>query len=280
MSLHESTSARIAVIKIGGSILVGLESFRIVARFVQRRLAASAEERLVVVVSAQERATDSLLEEARSIVAEPNCGALDLLWSTGELRSVALLTLHLQALGLAAAALSVHETGLRVSAENNDALVEAEPAHIREALSRHAVAIVPGFLGVNRCGAIISFGRGGSDLTAVLLAKGLGACRCELVKDVAGYFSSDPHRDSRAVHLPQLSYDTAIAMANAGCGLVQRRALEAAERASLPLVVRSLDQTAPVTWIRPVSQGEEDRFVQAARCDSRREKWAATGSEV
>ncbi|MGH9711388.1 MAG: hypothetical protein ACRD4H_04445 [Candidatus Acidiferrales bacterium] len=280
MSLHESTGARIAVIKIGGSILVGLDSYRIAARFVQQRLAASAGEHLLVVVSAQEHATDSLLEEARSIVAEPDCGALDLLWSTGEVRSVAMLTLHMQALGLAAVALSVHETGLRVRDETNNALVEAEPARIREALSRCAVVIVPGFLGVNQRGAIISLGRGGSDLTAVLLARSLGACRCELVKDVAGYFSSDPRRDARAAHLPQLSYNRAIAMANAGCELVQRRALEAAERASLPLVVCSLDQTAPVSWIRLVSPGEEKGFVETAMCDSWREELETTGSEV
>jgi aspartate kinase len=126
---------------------------------------------------------------------------------------------------------------------------------IRGALTEHPVAVVPGFFATDGAYAFVSLGRGGSDLTAVLLAKGLGASRCELVKDVPGYFSSDPKRDPRARHLPSLTFDEALALADSGCDLVQRKAIEVAARYGLPLVVRSLEESLPLSRITG-TQGE------------------------
>jgi aspartate kinase len=109
--------------------------------------------------------------------------------------------------------------------------------------------VVPGFLGTDATNAVVSLGRGGSDLTAVLLAEGLRACRCELLKDVSGYFSSDPNRDPTARHLPTLTFEEALALADEGCDLVQRQAIEAAARCGLPIVIRCLDEAAPVSRI-------------------------------
>ncbi|HKW87974.1 MAG TPA: hypothetical protein VJN21_04380 [Candidatus Acidoferrales bacterium] len=259
MPRHEEGRAPIAVIKIGGSILTGPISYASAARFVERRLAKAADERLVVVVSAQNGMTDALEREARTIVAEPERGALDLLWSTGEVRSVALLALHLQLRGVAAAALSVQETGIRLGEEQDGvaANAEFELERLRNALGRRRVAIVPGFFGVKRDGGIASLGRGGSDLTAVLLAARVGASRCELIKDVPGYFSADPNRDARAAHLPRLTFAEALEMADEGCDLVQRRALEAAAEFGVPLVVRSLREDAPQSWVT-AEAGEEN----------------------
>ena len=94
-------------------------------------------------------------------------------------------------------------------------------------LLQHPVAVVPGFFATDSAGAVLSLGRGGSDLTAVLLAKGLGASRCELLKDVPGYFTSDPHGNPTARHLPDLTFEDALALADDGCDLVQRQAIEA-----------------------------------------------------
>ncbi|HEV2289893.1 MAG TPA: hypothetical protein VGR81_13195 [Candidatus Acidoferrales bacterium] len=240
----------VAVIKIGGSIFKDTASYRRAAEFVAHRLAAAPEEKLVVVVSARNGVTDFLLQEAQAIVTEPSPSALDLLWSTGELHSVALLALHLQALGIAASPLNVHQTGLRLSERGSSAArADFNPTAIREALRNHRALVVPGFLAADRSSTIVSLGRGGSDLTAVLLAAGLGASRCELIKDVPGYFSDDPHLNTHARHLPSLSFSQALAMAHDGCDLVQTQALEAAARHDLPLVVRSLGEPAPQTWI-------------------------------
>ena len=232
----------VTVLKIGGSVLAGSRGYQRVAAFMGRRLCEGPGERFLVVVSAECGATDHLLACARDVVAEPDGPTLDLLWSTGEIRSAALLALHLHAIGVRASALNVHQAGL-VEAD-----LGAQPGHavvrtlaVRAALAVNDVVVAPGFLARAAGDRIVSLGRGGSDLTAVLLAAGLGARCCELVKDVPGYFSRDPnvHRDTE--HLPTLDFTRALAMADDGCALVQRHALEAAARHHLPLVVRSVD---------------------------------------
>lgn len=259
-----SVRQKIVVTKLGGSILTGPASYTRVARFLAERLAAHPEENLVLVVSAQNGETDALLREAESIVDSPGDAALDLLWSTGELRSVARLALHLQAVGIRAAALDVQRTGLRVAARGlGVARAEFNSANIRAALAAHRVVIVPGFLATDNAGAIVTLGRGGSDLTAVLLAAGLGAMRCELIKDVPGYFTEDPNANPSARHIPSLSFARALAMAESGCDLVQRAALEAAERCDLPIVVRTLNESAAESWITATANAGEKQFVTA-----------------
>jgi aspartate kinase len=254
---------RVAVLKLGGSVLTGLDAYQIAAATLRASLAAEPTVRLIVVVSAQLGATDEDLALARSLSANPDPRALDLLWSTGEQRSVALLTLALQAEGIAALGLNVHEMGLRLSGgpafaagaprRFGEAGFEARGSgtggreidlnvlRLKAALAHHPIVVVPGFLARGAGDRIVSLGRGGSDLTAVLLAVALDANRCELVKDVPGYFTDDPaiHPDAR--RLPELSYAEALARETGGCQLVQRAAIEAAAQRGLTLIVRSLD---------------------------------------
>ncbi|HKF53444.1 MAG TPA: hypothetical protein VKB26_14105 [Candidatus Acidoferrales bacterium] len=248
--------------KLGGSIFNSPISYRRAARFISQRLAANSEENFVVVVSARNGETDELLHEAQAIVGEPANAALDLLWSTGELRSVARLALHLQAAGIRPAALDVRQTGLRIAARGlGVARAELDATEIRRALWVHRVVIVPGFLATDHAGAIVTLGRGGSDLTAVLLAAGLDAARCELIKDVPGYFTDDPNVNTGAAHIARLSFAEAIAMAGNGCDLVQRAALEAAERCNLPVVVRNLEDNAAESWVTANGTLEQAIFV-------------------
>lgn len=257
--VEDCTSDRepLAVIKIGGSILTGPAAYKRAAAFIRNRLLAAPDERFVVVVSAQKGATDSLEQTAKSIVASPRKQALDLLWSTGELRSVALLSLHLQALDIQAVGLNVHQTGLVAphSAAAGPGNVRLDAKALGQILVDHPVAVVPGFLAVDAAHSVVSLGRGGSDLTAVLLAVGLGANRCELIKDVPGYFTTDPHRDRTALPVPFLTFEHALELADEGCDLVQRAALEAAARWDLPLVVRSLNEKATVSRIATTIPG-------------------------
>lgn len=240
----------IAVIKLGGSVFDTPASYRRAAKFIAQRLAKNASENVVAVVSAQNGETDALLREALAISAEPNEAALDLLWSTGELRSVARLSLHLQAEGVRAAAFDVRQTGLRIEKRGAGVLPEGlDSSEICNALRLYRAVIVPGFLATDAAGKIAALGRGGSDLTAVIIAAGLRASQCELIKDVAGYFSADPHSRLDAKHLPRLSFSEALAMANDGCKLVQHDALEAADRWNVPLLVRSFDESTCGTWV-------------------------------
>ena len=244
-------SARLSVLKLGGSVLRDEASYAAAARFLARRVANDPDERLVVIVSAQYGSTDHLLGEARRLAGEPSPAALDLLWSTGELRSVAILALHLQQIGVAAVPFNVHQTGLVSEAA---AGTSVRPLRLLAALAHARDVIVPGFLGVSADGTITSLGRGGSDLTAVLLAAAVRADACELIKDVPGYFTADPHArpDARPIH--ELLVDEALAMADAGCDLVQRAALAAAQAASLRLVIRSMDAAAPITTVHSSDQ--------------------------
>lgn len=241
----------VSVLKLGGSVLRDDASYAIAARFLQTRLARDADERLVVIVSAQYGTTDHLLAEAQIIANQPSPPALDLLWSTGELRSVAILALHLQKIGVSAVPFNVHQTGL--SADRSTG-VSVRPLRLLAALAQARIVIVPGFLGVSAGDAITSLGRGGSDLTAVLLAAAIDADACELIKDVPGYFTADPHRQADAKPIHDLSFDDALGMADAGCDLVQRAALAAASDAALRLVIRSLDAAAPVTTVHSRSK--------------------------
>ena len=153
-----------------------------------------------------------------------------------------LLPLALRAAGLSATGLNVHQTGLRVDATGAasvDNLV-LNPLALRAALGRHDVVVVPGFLATCRQ-QVVTLGRGGSDWSAVALAAALQASRCELIKDVPGYFTADPKTGSDAALIEALDYSTALEMADAGCPLVQRQAIDHARRAQLPLIVRSFD---------------------------------------
>ena len=259
---EERCSPATVVVKLGGSVLTDDNAFARAARFLCERVRRARGESYVAVVSAQEGWTDSLERTARGIARFPSPRSLDLLWSTGEIRSVALLALHLERLGVRAVGLNVAETGLRLdeAAGNRIAL---DSGRLRAELAENEIAVVPGFLGTNAEGTIVTLGRGGSDLTAVLLAIGLEAARCELVKDVPGYFSADPHRDAGAKQLPALTFREALELADHGCDLVQRNAIEAAARAGLPVVVHSLQEADLVSIVSAGGEGGVARSATA-----------------
>jgi aspartate kinase len=274
----------IVVVKMGGSVLTGVKAFRRVALFLKQRSELVPEERLVVVVSAQKLATDAMERRARRIVRAPALRALDLLWSTGELRSVALLALYLQQAGVSSLGLNVHETGLQFCAEHPGCPPRLTLTNrcLRTAVAEYPIVVVPGFLATRADGTIVSLGRGGSDLSAVLVAIGLRAARCELVKDVPGYFEDDPHKNARARHLSSLSFEESLEMAHRGCELVQMRALLAAGEAGLPLLVRSLDDRDPVTVIASGTKNgsrEVQYEVVAAETRSGRQEIGPAASE-
>ena len=249
-------SPSIAILKIGGSVLVDAAAYARAAEFVDQRLAEEPDVKLVVVVSAEQGVTDALLEIARGMCSTPDPRMVDLLWSTGELKAVALLALALQSRGVRATGINVHQTGLTdPDGAGAPGHARFRPLRIFAELASHAVVVVPGFLARGAGDAVLSLGRGGSDLTAVLLAAGLRASRCELIKDVPGYFSADPNRHPDAHHVPAITYSAALTMAADGCELVQRAALRAAQQHSVPVVVRSLASKGQTHITHQVLQG-------------------------
>jgi aspartate kinase len=240
----------LTVIKIGGSVLTGAAAYRRAARFLEQQLALRPGGKILAIVSAERGLTDALLTAARELAADPDQEALDLLWSTGELRSVALLVLALQNIGIRAAGANIHQTGL-VSRRGLRAAQPSRsgvrPLRLRSLLSTADVVVAPGFLARTEGDSVASLGRGGSDLSAVLLAAGLGAERCELLKDVPGYFNTDPNANPDAEHIGALAYADAIRMAADGCDLVQLNALETARELNVRLLIRAMDQGLTTT---------------------------------
>lgn len=231
------TDRAIRVIKVGGSVLTSPRAYRRVAQHVAARLIEAPGERLAVVVSAELGVTDALLQTAKDFSPDPDPATVDLLWSTGELKSVALLALALQALGVRATTANVHQLGL-----SHDLTSSASSMlRLRAALAQSEVVVIPGFLARGHGDAIVTLGRGGSDLTAVFLAVQLRAAECELVKDVPGYFTEDPAHHPDATHVAVIDHGKALEMAGAGCELVQPRALEVARQFHVNILIRALD---------------------------------------
>ena len=249
-----SSDGCLTVVKIGGSVLTGLEAYQRAAAFL-RSLLATDISRIVAVVSAEQGHTDALLKDAQRLGTAPDASALDLLWSTGEIRSVALLTLALQAAGVRAGGLNVHETGLRRSGGEGPARTHPDlnSLTLRAAIARHDVVVVPGFVATSGQ-RVVTLGRGGSDRSAVLLAAALGASSCLLIKEVDGYYTDDPRQHSEVGLLPALSYDDALEMADAGCALVQRQAIADARDLGVGLVVRSFESSGTVMTSGVVSR--------------------------
>jgi aspartate kinase len=147
------------------------------------------------------------------------------------------------------AAANVHQAGLLLPADAvTPGAARMSPLRLRALLATHDVVVVPGFFARGAADAIVSLGRGGSDLTAVVLAAGLGASCCELLKDVPGYFTADPKRDPDARPIAALSYERALEMSAGGCELVQQHALEAARTSRVPLRICAIGHTTS-TWI-------------------------------
>jgi homoserine dehydrogenase len=223
-------SAPIVVLKLGSSVLPDRGALGAAVQEIYRHLRRG--KRVVAVVSAVGRRTDELLAEATSVTRAPEPAALAALLATGERAAVALLALALAEHGLPAYALAPEGLGLRVAGSPLDAEpIALDPAAIRRALDERPVLVVPGFVGLDERGGVALLGRGGSDLSALFLARALDAERCLLLKDVDGLYERDPALSGpRPRRFRALSFDVARRI---GGGVVQPKALDFAARHGL-----------------------------------------------
>jgi aspartate kinase len=237
--------------KYGGSSVATVERMQTVARRVRARL--SHDTRLVLVVSAMGDTTDRLLAEARATHAEPREREVDLLLSTGEVVSCALMALSLQAVGVPACALTGAQAGIITDGNFNwAAIATLMPARIQAALAEGAVPVVAGYQGMSSEEAnadITTLGRGGSDTTAVALAAGLGADWCEIYTDVDGVFTADPGVVPGARQLSRIEPLEMIELAQHGAHVMHPRAVELGGAYHMPILVRSSFSDNPGTWI-------------------------------
>jgi aspartate kinase len=238
---REPKAKGIIVQKYGGSSVADLER---IGRVADKIVAARREGHpVVVVVSAMGKTTDALLSQAREVDPEPPRRELDMLVSTGERVSMALLSIAIQRRGCEAISFTGSQAGIITTDRHFDArIVAMRPFRVEEELERGRVVIVAGYQGVSERKEITTLGRGGSDTTAVALAAALRAERCEIYSDVDGVYSADPRVVPDARHLPEIDYDTLQTMAESGAKVLNAQAVEWAKRAGVEIHARHTGQ--------------------------------------
>ncbi len=235
------------------------------------RVAATVRDghQVVVVVSAMGDTTDDLLALAGAVSANPAPRELDMLLSTGEQVSIALLSMALAARDCPAVSLTGGQAGIRTNGfYAKGKIIQIDTRRVRAELEKGRVVVVAGFQGVSEDGEITTLGRGGSDTTAVALAAALEAGLCEIYTDVDGVYTADPRVVPDARKLEVISHDEMLELASLGAVVLHPRAAELAKLYAVPLVVRSSFNNGPGTLIKEVDDMEQAAVVSGVAHDA------------
>jgi aspartate kinase len=253
----------LVVQKYGGSSVADADGIKRVAqRIVATRKAGHS---VVVAVSAMGDTTDELMDLALQVSPLPPGRELDMLLTSGERISMALLAMAIANLGHEARSFTGSQAGVITdSAHGKARIIDVTPGRIREALDHGAIPIVAGFQGVSQEGKdITTLGRGGTDTTAVALAAALGADVCEIYTDVDGVFTADPRIVPQARRIPKISYEEMLEMAACGAKVLVLRCVEYARRYDIPIHVRSSFSNREGTWVTGSISQEGGEMEQA-----------------
>ncbi|EDP6854562.1 aspartate kinase [Campylobacter upsaliensis] len=224
--------------KYGGTSVGDLERIRAVALRVIESVKAGNE--LVVVVSAMSGVTNSLIEQAEYFSKNPNGADMDMLLSSGERVTSALLSIALNELGYKAESFSGRKAGIITNSVFTKARIKhIDTSAIKAALKEGKIVIIAGFQGVDEEGNVTTLGRGGSDLSAVAVAGALSADLCEIYTDVDGVYTTDPRIEPKAKKLDKISYEEMLELASLGAKVLQNRSVELAKKLNVNLVTRS-----------------------------------------
>jgi aspartate kinase len=236
--MPKRTKSKLIVQKYGGSSVADVGRIKIVA---QRIISyARRGHSVVVVISAMGDTTDELIYMARTINPEPSEREMDMLMSTGEQISSALLALAIHTQGVAAISFTGPQVGIITDTEHTQAkILKIETARLKKELTRGKIVIVAGFQGLSTALEITTLGRGGSDLSAVALAVALKADLCEIYTDVDGIYTADPRIVASARKLRYINFDEMLELASRGAQVMHTRAVEVAKKFNIPLHVRS-----------------------------------------
>ncbi|MCW5796855.1 MAG: Aspartate kinase AskLysC [Nitrospira sp.] len=224
--------------KYGGTSVGNIERIHRVAERVER--AQKDGHQVVVVLSAMSGETDRLLKLAHDATHSPDERELDMLLSTGERVTIALLAMELRGRGVNARSFTGRQVGIHTDSAHTKARISRVTAErIKEALTAGVIPVVAGFQGINASSDVTTLGRGGSDLTAVALAAALKADRCIIYTDVDGVYTADPNIVPAARRLDKISYEEMLEMASLGAKVLQSRSVEFAAKYSVPVEVNS-----------------------------------------
>ncbi len=249
--------------KFGGTSVANADKIHRAAR---RAIRSKLDgKKVVLVVSAMGKTTDHLIDLAREVTPIPPRREMDMLLTTGEQVSIALMAMAIQSVGHEAISLTGGQLGLMTDNRHSQARIQniSKERLFRE-LDAGRIVIVAGFQGVDESGEITTMGRGASDTTAAALAAVLDAEICEIYTDVDGIYTSDPRVVPEARKLEAISYDEMLEMAGAGAGVMHSRAIEFAKKYNVPIHVRSSLTDQPGTMIMEKTPGMEDVAVRGA----------------
>ncbi len=266
----------LVVQKFGGTSVGDTDRVRAVADHVARTKRHGDD--VVVVVSAMGRTTDDLLRLAGEASEVQPPRELDMLLTSGERVSMALLCMALAACGVEGVSFTGSQAGIVTDTDHTRAkILEVRPERLREALALGQVPVVAGFQGVSTERDVTTLGRGGSDVTAVALAAALGADACEIYTDVSGVFSADPRIVPQARRLPKVSFEEMLEISACGGRVLMLRSVEFARNHHVALHVRSSFTWEPGTWVTEEDAQMEQAVVTAVAHDDTEVKVTLTG---
>lgn len=257
----------LVVTKFGGTSVGSPDRIRAVAqRLIQRKQNGDS---VVAVVSAMGHVTDELVDLARQITSEPADREMDMLLSTGEQVSIALLAMAIHAEGHDAVSFTGAQVGIVTDDVHSKAkITEVRGDRIHEAIGEGKIVIVAGFQGMTADGTITTLGRGGSDTTAVAVAAGIDADVCEIYTDVDGVYSADPRLVPDARKIDFISYEEMLEMAASGAGVLQMRSVEFARNHGVIIHCRSSFHDAPGTIVKEADETMEQAIISGVTHDT------------
>ncbi len=267
----------LVVKKFGGTSVADKERIFNVARRCMEEYKKGND--VVVVLSAMGKQTDVLLAQAREINPNPPKREVDMLLTTGEQISVALMAMALDSLGVPAVSLNAFQVPMRTTSNYGNArLKDISTERIRNELESRRIVLITGFQGVNKFDDYTTLGRGGSDTTAVALAAALHADICEIYTDVDGIFTADPRIVKTARKLSEITYDEMLDLASLGAGVLHNRSVEMAKKYGVKLVVRSSLNTKEGTLVKE-DVTVEQMLITGVACDKNTARIAVIGLE-
>jgi aspartate kinase len=257
----------LVVTKFGGTSVGSPERILAVAeRLIARRRSGDS---VVSVVSAMGHVTDELVDLAQQVCPEPPEREMDMLLSTGEQVSIALLAMAIHARGADAVSFTGPQVGIVTDEVHSKAKITAVRAdRVRDALDEGRIVIVAGFQGTTPDGQITTLGRGGSDTTAVAIAAGIGADVCEIYTDVDGVYTADPRIVEDARKIDAISYDEMLEMAASGAGVLQMRSVEFARNHGVVIHCRSSFHDLPGTIVKEADENMEQAIISGVTHDT------------
>jgi aspartate kinase len=262
--------------KFGGTSVGSIERIQHVAQLIEKMYREGHQ--LVVVLSAMSGETDRLTKMARELSTDPDDRELDVLLSSGERVTIALMAMTLKSLGIKAQSFTGRQVGIVTDGAHTKARVSrVDTNRVLAALKDGVVPIVAGFQGINEASDVTTLGRGGSDLTAVVLAAALKAETCFIYTDVDGVYTADPNVVPSARRLEKISYEEMLEMASLGAKVLQTRSVELAAKHQVPLEVRSSFQDGAGTRVVKEDADMEQVLVSGVTGDRNQAKVTVIG---